>query len=153
MLCIFKGPTPSNLIAGDVQKAVEGQVCACEHDPTVQERQDVCYRLQLVTERPAGKKIRLGDGTIGEILEEEVTRVAGKKRMSGTRKVLFSSALSGLTLADFPKSFSFGNGVTCNSMVTLRDGTIRCLSWAVFPDTQEATVNTKFETLRQLMEG
>lgn len=153
MICIFSGPTPNNLIAGDVQKAVEAQVSLCEHDPTLQERKKGLYRLEMRTERPPGKKLRLPDGGIAETIEDEVTAVVGRTRVTQSpRKVRFSPMVTNISLTDFPENWSFGNGVTCNVMVPMRDGTVRCLSWAVFPDASESTVNGKFDTLRQLME-
>ena len=172
MLCIFKGPTPINLIAGDIQAAVEAQIAPCEHGPTVQERQDGCYDFQTRPETLAEINARLaaengvGAPVIADMLARNVAGLnstpqpvkIGETRRAGPRRVRVSPDIvkadgSPVTLADFPDNFSFGNGVTCNSQVTLKDGSLHVLSWVVFPDAQEAAVEGNYETLRQLVEG
>lgn len=171
MLCIFQGPTPVNLIAGDVQTAVQAQVVACEHSPAVQERQDGCYDLQTRPETLDELHARLArENNVGVLVIQDMLArsvgldptlqqvVNGETRRPGTRKVLISPNLvkddgSPVQLADFPDNFSFGNGVTTNSWVTLRDGSMRVLSWVVFPDASEASVRANEAALRQLVEG
>lgn len=171
MLYIFQGPTPANLIAGDVQTAVEGQVAACEHSPTVQERQDGCYDFQTRPETLDELHARLADeNNVGVLIIQDMLArnvgldptpqqvVIGETRRPGTRKVRISPKLvkddgSPVRLADFPDNWSFGNGVTCNVTVRLRDGSARVLSWVAFPDADEAVVTASYDALRQLVEG
>lgn len=172
MICIFQGPTPMNLIASDVQTAIQEQVVACEHSPDVQERQDGCYDFQTRPETLDELHARLArENNVGvPVIQDMIARnvggldptpqqvVTGETLRPGTREVLLSPNLvkddgSPVQLADFPDNFSFGNGVTTNSWVTLRDGSVRVLSWVVFPDASEASVRANEAALRQLVEG
>jgi hypothetical protein len=135
MLCIFNGPTPANLPAEDVRDAVRAQISEPDVDPTIQSMKDGNYKLTLES----------GD-------------VVGAAKIAGTQPVYISpSALkqdgSAITLADFPDNWSFGNGVSCNTQVTLQDGTIKILSWVVFPDAQEDVVRSREAALKDLFEG
>ena len=172
MLCIFQGPTPMDLIAGDVQRATEAQVAACEHSHTVQERKEGCFDLRTRPETPNELHARLaedngvGPSVVADLLARGVGGfdpslrpvITGETRRGGTRKVRISPNLvkddgSPVRLADFPDKFAFGNGVTTNSTVRLRDGSVRVLSWVVFPDAAEAVVTAGYDALRQLVEG
>ncbi|MFQ5852817.1 MAG: hypothetical protein ACE5JU_19840 [Candidatus Binatia bacterium] len=166
MLCIFKGPTPTNPAAGDVQSAVEAQVAPCEHANTVQERQDGCFDIQTRLETADEMYTRLmRQEGIGEratkVLfpnEQPSERVRTGETRRASQTVEISPALvkddgSPVTLADFPDGWSFGNGVTCNAWVRLQDGSLHCMSWAVFPDADQATIKAKLPKLWQLMEG
>jgi hypothetical protein len=173
MICIFLGPTPANLEAGDVQTAIHSQVAPCEHSPEIQERQDGCFRLERRPEtldeihQRIGQEIKTAPQVVADLLARNVggldatpqmVTTGRETKVAGTRKVVVSPDLlkdngKPVRLADFPEGFSFGNGVTTNSMVRLRDGSVRVISWAAFPDASEATVTAKADTLRQLVEG
>lgn len=169
MLCIFKGRPKVggvNLDAGDIQVAVEAQVAGCEHDPTIQERQDGCYDFQARVETKNEMFARLAsEQNVGERVARAVFAaeapsqqvITGEARRS-SRIVIVSDALlkddgNPVTLADFPDGWSFGNGITCNSIVRLRNGTLSNMSWVVFPDATESIVRSRLTNLRQLMEG
>lgn len=57
---------------------------------------------------------------------------------------------SPVTLQDFPDGFSFGNGVTCNATVALKDGSILILSWLLTP---ADLIPGKLTAVQQIMEG
>ena len=171
MLCIFNGPTPLNLTAGDIQTAIHAQVAPCEHAPSVQHRRDGCYDLQFRQETLDETHIRLSEeNTVGvPVIQDMLTRnvagfdatpkqvVIGATRRSGTHSVFISPNLvkddnSAVTLADFPDGFDFGNGVTCNSPIRLRDGSMRIVSWASFPASSEEAATARRATLQQLIE-
>jgi len=78
--------------------------------------------------------------------------VTSEVRVLTSRRTRFSTNLAGVTLANFPAGWSFGNGITIGVMVPLDTGP-RLLSWAVFPDASEAAVNTNFAALQALMES
>ena len=165
MICIFRGPPPANLTAQDIQQGIESQVALCQHDHTLQERQDVCCRAterletsdemyvrqsieEGVTERvyrqlfPGEQPSRMVK--TGETREQQVVRISPDVvKLDG----------SPVTLADFPPGFAFGNGVTSNTAVPLRNGDIIVMSWVVFDNAQEANVNASYAALRQLVEG
>ena len=172
MLYIFRGPTPLNLIAGDIQTAIHAQVAPCEHAPSVQHRQDGCYDLQFREETLTEIHNRLSkeNGISVAVVQDMLTRdvagfdatpkqvVTGETRRSGTHSVFISPNLvkddgTQVTLADFPDGFGFGNGVTCNTPITFRDGSVRIVSWASFPASSEAAAAARRATLQQLVEG
>ena len=172
MLCVFQGPTPMNLIAGDVQSAVDAQVVACDRSPAVQERREGCFDFQMRPETLDEIHARLAFengisvpmvahflsqnvGGFDPTLKQVVVR---ETRRPGPRKVRISPNLvkddgSPVRLADFPDNWSFGNGVTCNVTVRLRDGSLRVISIVVFPDADEAAVLANYAALQQLLEG
>ena len=130
MICIFKGAPQIdgvNLSAGDVQMAIENQIGPCEHDGSIQQTGVGCFRLTKVS-------------------EQEVTR------SPIDQDAVFSPSLDGLTLDNFPDGFSFGNGVGCNALVPMKDGTLHVLSWVVFPPSQAVAVRARYASLLSLME-
>lgn len=172
MLCVFQGPTPLNLSTGDVQKAIEAQIAPCPAGPVVQERKEGCYDFQFRPETLDETHARLvrennvGAPVIADMLARNVPGldsapqqvVIGERRRPGARKVRISPNLvkddgSPVRLVDFPDGFSFGNSVTTNSEVRFQDGSVRVISWVVFPDAEEATVIARYDALRQLVEG
>ena len=176
MLCIFSGPTrtvkqipgqkPVRLIAGDCQKNIHTNVGDCEHSPAIQERKEGCFKFNLVKETLAQARKRIK----GEHRKKHLpfdpatvtdadceTKTVGETKLPA-RSVFISPALrkddgSKVTIDDFPDSHSFGNGVTCNSTVRLKDGSKRIVSGCVFPENMEWTVRTKYNTLRKIFEG
>ena len=129
MLCVFDG-RPSLLIdAGDAQTAIISQVAIPEAANTYQERQDGHFDLVLDIN--------------GEVVSESPSAGAPIRR--------FSTSLAGVTMAQFPSGFAFGNGVTIAVIVPLSTGP-RLLSWCVFPNALVATVNANFAALQTLME-
>ena len=172
MICIFAGSGP-NIDVGVIQAAVEAQVASCEHDPEVQERQDGYFNLQRRAETIDEVNSRLASENRVGVAAIEDMRARGvggldttprqvltgvETRRAAAQQLMVSSNLvkddsTSVTLADFPDGWSFGNGVTCNSDVTFKDGTRRIVSWVVFPDAAELTVRSAEALLRQLMEG
>ena len=175
MLCIFLGPTktikqikgqkPIRLIAGDCQKNIHVKVGDCEHDPAIQERKKGCFKLKLVKETLEQARKRISEVHRKNHLPFDPasvtdadfeTKTVGETKLP-TRTVFISPALrkddgSKVTIDDFPDTWSFGNGVTCNSTVTLKDGSKRIMSWCVFPENMRWTVRTKYNTLRKIFE-
>lgn len=129
MLCIFDGRPSLNIDAGDVQTAIISQVAVPEASNTYQERQDGHFSLTLDGDR----------------------LVIAEARAAGPQIVRGSTSLAGVTLADFPPGWAFGNGVTLGVIVPLSSGP-RLMSWCVFPDSLVATVNANFAALQALME-
>lgn len=129
MLCIFDGRPSSGLSAGDVQTAITAQVALPESANTYQERQDGHFTLTRDAD--------------GKVIAE--TPAPGPQILRG------STSLAGLTLAQFPAGWAFGNGVSLAVLVPLSTGP-RLLSWCVFPDSLVATVNANFAALQALME-
>jgi len=176
MLCVFLGPTktvkqipgqkPVRLSAGECQKNVHTRVGECEHDPRIQERKEGCFKLNLVKETLAQARKRISEDHRRKHLLcdlESVTDVDCKTTKVGetklpVRNVFISPALrkddgSRVTIGDFRDNWSFGNGVTCNSTVTLKDKSKRIVSWCVFPENMGWQVRIKYNTLRKIFEG
>ena len=176
MLCIFSGPTRTvsqikgqklvRLDAGKCQKNIHSKVGDCEHDPAIQERKEGCFKLKFVKETLAQARKRISEEHRKQHLLcdlESVTDADCKTEIVGetkfpTRTVFISPSLrkdngTKVTIDDFPDTFSFGNGVTCNSTVTLKDKSKRIMSWCVFPENMGWTVRTKYNTLRKIFEG
>jgi len=176
MLCIFSGPTktvsqikgqkPIRLDAGECQKKIHSKVGVCEHSPAIQERKEGCYKLKLVKETLEQARKRISEEHRKQHLLCDLesvtdgdckTEIAGETKLP-TRSVFISPALrkddgSRVTIDDFPDTWSFGNGVTCNSTLTLKDGSKRIMSWCAFPENMGWTVRTKYNTLRKIFEG
>ena len=130
MICIFKGKPSLGLNAGEVRLAIRSQVSALEESNLRQERQDGCFTLTLDTNK--------------NVIREIPDRTA--------RRVHCSPSLGGLTMADFPPGFAFGNGVTTGALVRLSTGP-QILSWCVFPDSQADLIDNNFEKLQNLFES
>lgn len=156
-------------IAGECQSEIESQVCKCEHSPAICERKEGCFELNLKKEtiKEATERIRLEHQRkhlpfdANSVIELDCqTSTVGEKCIAKTpdRIVLVSPALKKdngmpVTINDFPDSFSFGNGVTCNSTVTFKDGSKRIISWCAFPDNMEWTVRAGYNKLRKIFEA
>jgi hypothetical protein len=176
MLLIFQGPSPMNLIAGDLQAAIHAQIGECEHSSTVQERSDGCYALEdrletldevhtrLAEENNVGVIViqdMLARGVLG--LQGQPKRILTGKvtKRSGPRQIFVSPSLKtksgrSITIADFHKPYRFGNGVTANYRAILQDGTSLFISWCVLdgPTSVAFLADPNKQTLlRQLMEG
>lgn len=130
MLCIFDGRPSLPIDAGIVRQAIISQVAIPESRPTYQERKEGHFDLTL-------------DGS-GDVTGESAAAGAPIRR--------FSTSLAGVTLADFPDNWAFGNGCTIAVMVPLSTGP-RLLSWCVFDNSLAATVNANFAALQSLFEN
>ncbi len=186
MICIFAGPTktiePAVVVGGQTVKKVVRRIAGecqseihlqcgdiCEHSPSICERKEGCFELDL-------KKETIAEATVRIRLEHQrqhlpfdpnsvtdsdcQTKTIGEKCIAkiSDRTVMVSPALkkddgSLVTIEDFPENFSFGNGVTCNSTVRFNDGSKRIISWCVCADENEATVMSKFNIMRKIFEG
>lgn len=176
MLCIFRGPTPLNMTAGKIQSDISIQIGKAEHSTTFQERQDGPYDLEDRLETLDEVKVRLSsENRVGvAVIEDMLTRGIGnldiapqqvltgaETKRPGLRKLMLSPNLKKanggpITIIDFPDDFQFGNGVTCNSTVTLKDGSSHLFSWCILSPATAALVegdSLKYDALRQLMEG
>lgn len=171
MLVIFNGKTPDGLDAGIVQRAVEKDICACEHG-MIQEAKECCYEVKTRLETKAEVITRLAtEQNAGEaIITDILTRIPksfdikpqrvtiGREKMDiPDRKILISPKLkltngAQVGIDDFPDGHDFGNGVSVNTSVRLSDGNIHYMSWMVFPDHDEALVKSSFNKLRVLIE-
>jgi len=129
MICIFKGPTPGGLDAGDL--AVAQQYCldnaaAFQYGQSYQERQ-------------------LGAYSDGVKQSGQVVRISAS---------LIKANGDAVTMADFPADMAFGNCMTVNSQVTVSGiASPVILSWTVFPDASADAVDAAWETLRGYFEG
>ena len=75
------------------------------------------------------------------------------ERLQSPRELAISPRLVGLTLDDFPAEWSFGNGVTLNARVHLKDGEAHRLSWVVFDDLDAPFIRANFLDLCEVVEG
>lgn len=158
MLCIFKGKKrirdkkgkvlTEGRIAGDIQNDIHAQFGQCEHSNTIQHRKEGCFILVCHKETITEAKKRIRDehkinhlpfdpATVVEsdlqksVVGEALSRVPHQIHISPSIK---KDDGSSVTIEDFPDEFSFGNGVTANSSVTLKDGSKMCLTWCVLPE-------------------
>jgi len=156
MLCIFQGKerlrdAVGSIIsdgrsAGDIQEDIHAQVGPCEHAATKQCRSGGLFALDLVKETIGAATKRLREEHAKKHLpfdastvrdEDCLTTQVGESRSSLV--VFVSPSLlkddgTPVTIEDFRDNHSFGNGVTANSRVELKDGSVRHLSWCVFPE-------------------
>lgn len=163
MLCIFKANTVTNKYhpsAGETQAIIESKITPAEHSPTVQHRKEGKFKLSLKTIKswqgkeltPQAEQALNRNPDLALLLgqPEEIITVTDEKKESG--QVILSPSLNPLTLADFPDGFAFGNGVTCNVKVQMKDGTEHLLSWAIFPEDEAPTVIDSYQKLRAIFE-
>jgi hypothetical protein len=129
MICIFKGPTPGGLDAGDL--AVAQQFCldnaaAFQYGQSYQERQLGAY---IDGVKQSGQVVRISTNLVKDNSDA-------------------------VTLSDFPADMAFGNCMTVNSQVAVAGiAGLTALSWTVFPDASADAVNAAWETLRGYFEG
>ena len=170
-----EGKNAVHLNAGEVQKGINSAFGAIiEHDHTVrhcqkgrlrgtaQQKIVLKWRQNRTPVLPEDEpKVRAIASPIFEALyvEEAETTVVNEQPDIANDGIWVSPNLrkqdgSPITLADFPEEFSFGNGVTCNSWVTLKDGGRVLCSWMILNLTGKASMNAaRLETLRQLFEA
>jgi hypothetical protein len=145
---------------------IESETCVCEHDPHIKHRADGCYNLTLETSdlldgrplrRDEQEKLASDPVTDGVLrflgrLQTD-TRVIREAKVAGPRPVRVSPACEGLTLRDFPKGHSFGNGTSVGSVPVKRNGVIvnMPLSWVVLP-TGTVLSDAQYEQIRAIME-
>lgn len=185
MICIFAGPTktiePAVVVGGQTVKKVVRRIAGecqseihlqcgdiCEHSPTIQERKEGCFELNLKKETIAEATARIREEhrrqhlpfDPNSVTEADCqTSTAGEKCIAkiSDRTVIVSPALkkddgTPVSIEDFPENFTFGNGVTCNSTVRFKDGSKRIISWCVCTDESESTVGAKFNIMRKIFE-
>ena len=158
MLCIFQGKerirdANRNIIsegrdAGKIQTDIHTKVGQCEHSNAVQERKEGCFNLVLKTETitEAATRIRkehedkhfpFDSATVKS--GDCQTSIVGETLSATPREVFISPLLkkddgTPVVIADFPDGHKFGNGVTANSRVKLKDGSVRYFTWCVLPE-------------------
>ena len=168
------------LNAGDIQRAMHATLAVagadpCLHDRTVQHRKEgrAVLTIQETRIRQGASGLVLSsaaalavasDPALSEIFPEQVEQkviaeAVGVQESWVSPTVLHICAAKAgqpVSLVDFPVGHAFGNGVTCNSWVTLQCGENKLLSWCVL--TPDAATRHKQdagarETLRRVMEG
>jgi len=133
MLCIFEGhPTRDgkSLDALEVQAAITKEICASEHS-------DICWTKAGCFE-----------------VTPAIAEAEAQLLKPITDEVIISPSLreAGLTMLDFPDGFSFGNGVSCNARVPMKNGAFFDLSWVAFPQSAGDQVHLRYAALLELME-
>lgn len=144
-------------IAGELQTLIEG-IAPCEHGGLEQLRAEGHFRHQTRPETEDEMYARYAGGQgVGEDIVRALVSggflTAPQPQQVYTSEIrvtdpaqieiITTSALGGLSLSDFPESFSFGNGVTTGNTIKLRDGGLQTIGWIVFPDSVAATVRTR----------
>ena len=64
-----------------------------------------------------------------------------------------SPRLGDITLDDFPDGHSFGNGITLNATVPLKDISQARISWVIFDDADAPFIRSHFAALCEVVEG
>jgi len=83
--------------------------------------------------------------------------VVGEAQDVTPREVMISPACLksdglAITINDFPDGWTFGNEMTVEVTVPIKNSAPCVLSWAVFPDSRVAAVQAAYEDLRAIME-
>lgn len=158
MLCILQGKEKikdkdGSIIsqgrdAGKIQTDIHAQIGQCEHDPTIQHKKEGCNVLTLKKETLVDATKRIKKEHTDKHLPFDPTTVVEtdcqtstvrEKLSTNSREVFISPLLkkkdgSPVVIDDFPDNHAFGNGVTANSRVKLKDGTELYFTWCVLPE-------------------
>ncbi len=181
MLYIFAGPTTVTQPAENGNKAKyldagEAQSLIgfgnCEHDKDCQHRKEGRFQKTFRPETVEERKVRVGSN-IGRVRKaiSRLASIVGRDvyadypllnietgEVVEAQDVWISSNLkkddgSPVTIDDFPENHSFGNGVSCNIQVRLRDGSIKLMSWCILTPLAHGNMNAaKRENIRAAME-
>lgn len=163
MLLIFKGTERIKDINGfilkqgknssEIQNEIQKKNKDCEHLKTIKHTKEGRELLTLKKETILEAQIRLKNKhnkehlpfdpltvTENDLQEEVISSTLSQN----PREIYISPSLikkdgTKITIDDFKDGFSFGNGVTANSSVQLKDENNYFLTWCVFPE------NTKLD--------
>ena len=167
MLCILKGVNPTDSTRGrnalEMQALIEAQITALEHSSAVRHTVQGLNRVTVesVYFDKAGAALSESEKSYIDSQDADLKSVLGIRSgeqdtadtldLGVTRSVNVSTSLSGITIDSFEDDHSFGNGVTSNSPIVLKDSSIVNLTWCVFPDGTTLT-SDQLETLRTICE-
>lgn len=157
MLCILPGKEKikdaSGLVvscgrdATCIQADIHSQIGSCEHGQEIQHRKEGRCVLGIKKETIQEATLRIKKDHADKHLPFDASTVVDSDLEVSViseaisplkRDVFIDPALrkadgSPVLLDDFPDGHSFGNGVTANSLVKLKDGTKLFLTWCIFP--------------------
>jgi len=175
MLYIYKGTKRikdqlGNIIsqgrdAGTIQNDVHTQIGECEHNASVQHKKEGKNILILKKETIAEARTRIQNEHKEKhlpfdpvsVVEEDLKISLESESISPILREVYVSPNckkedgSDITIDDFPDGWSFGNGVTANASVRLKNGELVYLTWCSFPEGTVLTSNQKAQ-LRSICE-
>ena len=155
--------------AGLVQEAIQTQIGGCIHDPTIQETSLGRLRLAIRQETSEERLTRIQTNLINSGLKltaeaaeamwdiNDIQQIISAKAFEEISRhiVIHDSIINpnngkSLEWADIKDDFNFGNGVTCNSSITLKDDTKIPASWCLLLTNVGDTIFRDLSAMRVL---